>query len=159
MKVIKPRPLTAQAFKPYGQVIETAGNTPVMINEGTTQRYHALAGVDVGEGGAIISIFRGSRRPLQIKMLERHPLGSQAFYPLENAQWLLVVSQAERPGPGDLEAFIASGEQGVQYAKNTWHHPLLVLRDQQDFLVVDREGAGENLEEIFFDAVTVELAK
>ncbi len=155
--IIKPRPLTAEAFKPFGQVIQTNGHTPVMINDGTTERYHALAGVDVGEGGGIISIFRGSRRPLEIKMMERHPLGSQAFYPLEKAQWLLVVSQAERPGPGVLEAFVATGEQGVQYAKNTWHHPLLVLQEKQDFLVVDREGAGENLEEIFFDAVRVEL--
>ena len=157
--IITPRPLTAEAFKPFGQVIETNGHKPVMINEGTTERYHALAGVDVGEGGGIISIFRGSRRPLEIKMLERHPLGSQAFYPLEKAAWILVVSQAERPGSGDLEAFVATGDQGVQYAKNTWHHPLLVLQETQDYLVVDREGAGENLEEIFFDAVTVKLGQ
>lgn len=157
--IIKPQPLTAEAFKPFGQVIETGGKTPVMINDGTTERYHALAGVDVGEGGAIISIFRGTRRPLEIKMLERHPLGSQAFYPIENTKWLVVVSQAERPGSGDVEAFIASGQQGVQYAKNVWHHPLLVLHDQQDFLVVDREGAGGNLEEVSFGAVRVELAE
>jgi ureidoglycolate lyase len=157
--IIKPRPLTAQAFKPFGQVIETNGHKPVMINDDTTERYHALAGVDVGEGGGIISIFRGTRRPLEIKMLERHPLGSQAFYPLENTHWLLVVSQAERPGSEDLEAFIASGEQGVQYAKGVWHHPLLVLQETQDFLVVDREGAGENLEEVFFDSVMVELGQ
>jgi len=155
--IIKPRPLTAEIFKPFGQVIETDGHTPVMINDGTTERYHALAGVDVGEGGGIISIFRGTRRPLDINMMERHPLGSQAFYPLEKASWLLVVSKVERPSPGNLEAFIATGEQGVQYAKNTWHHPLLVLQERQDFLVVDREGAGENLEEIFFETVTVEL--
>jgi ureidoglycolate lyase len=155
--IIKPRPLTAEIFKPFGQVIETNGHSPVMINDGTTERYHALAGVDVGEGGGIISIFRGTRRPLKINMLERHPLGSQAFYPTEKASWLLVVSKAERPSPGNLEAFIATGEQGVQYAKNTWHHPLLVLQEKQDFLVVDREGAGVNLEEIFFETVTVEL--
>ncbi len=146
--MIKVEPLTAEAFKPFGQVIEADPSTAVEINSGYTTRYHALASADVGEGAAILSIFRGRVRPLTVAMLERHPLGSQAFVPLNGRDWLAVV--AETPEPSACRAFLCRGDQGVQYARNVWHHPLLVLNESQDFLVVDRAGDGDNLEEVFF---------
>ena len=125
-----------------------------MINEGTTERFHGLARSDASNNGGapILSIFRATARPAPIKlaMMERHPLGSQAFFPLQNASWLVVVSAAAIPAPDNLEAFIARGDQGVQYSRNVWHHPLLVIEPVQDFIVADREGAGENLEEVWF---------
>ena len=149
--MIAPEPLTAEAFAPFGTVIETAGAQSFPINGGTTTRFHALATADVGpEGEAILSIFRATRwpQPVEIKMLERHPLGSQAFYPMSPHDWLIVVAAGERPTAADLRLFRARGDQGVQYAPGAWHHPLLVLVEQQEFLVVDRSGPGENLEEI-----------
>jgi ureidoglycolate lyase len=149
--MIAPEPLTAEAFAPFGAVIETAGAQSFPINGGTTTRFHALATADVGpEGEAILSIFRATRwpQPVEIKMLERHPLGSQAFYPMSPHDWLIVVAAGERPTAANLRLFRARGDQGVQYAPGAWHHPLLVLVEQQDFLVVDRSGPGENLEEI-----------
>ena len=145
-------PLTAAAFRPFGTVIETAGAENFPINEGWTTRYHALAEADPGpDGRAILSIFRGRRRPLRIAMLERHPLGSQAFMPLAPLDWLVVV--AERPEAAALRCFRATGAQGVQYGRGVWHHPLLVLAEEQDFLIVDRAGPGENLEERQLDRV------
>ena len=141
--------LTQEAFAPFGQVIETEGAESYFINEGTTTRFHRLATVDEGDGGrAIISMFRGTPRPqpIAITMLERHPLASQAFMPLSNDDWLIVV--AEKPEASALRCFRASGVQGVQYAKGVWHHPLLVLVDTQDFLIVDRDGPENNLEEV-----------
>jgi len=149
-------PLTRAAFAPFGEVLEMAGASPRMINEGTTERYHALAQVDVGSesGKAIVSLFRASRRPLPILigMLERHPLGSQAFYPLQPDDWLVVVGEGKaRPEPGRIRCFRATGGQGVNYARNVWHHPVLILAPRQDFIVVDREGPGNNLEECWFE--------
>ena len=149
-------PLTRAAFEPFGEVLEMAGASPRMINEGTTERYHALAQVDVGSesGKAIVSLFRASRRPLPILigMLERHPLGSQAFYPLQPDDWLVVVGEGKaRPEPGRIRCFRATGGQGVNYARNVWHHPVLILAPRQDFIVVDREGPGNNLEECWFE--------
>lgn len=140
--------LTQESFAPFGQVIEAEGAQRHSINQGTTTRFHRLATADTGEEGrAIISIFRGVPRsfPISITMLERHPLGSQAFMPLSNDDWLIVVS--DRPEASALRCFRAAGTQGVQYAKGVWHHPLLVIVAAQDFLVVDREGPGNNLEE------------
>jgi ureidoglycolate lyase len=150
MDVLVIEPLTKQAFEPFGEVIEREGARSRLINGGTTDRLHALATTDVSdEGGwAIVSIFRGRRRPfpLTISMMERHPLGSQAFFPLQPFDWLVVVgTPAER-----LRCFRASGRQGVSYDKDVWHHPLLILQPEQDFLVVDREGPGVNLEELVY---------
>ena len=144
-------PLTAGAFEPFGTVIETADADSYPINDGTTTRLHALAAADAGpDGEAIVSIFRATRwpQPVTIRMMERHPLGAQAFFPLSPEDWLVVVAGGERPGADDLLLFRARGDQGVQYARGVWHHPLLVLAEQQDFLVVDRLGPGKNLEEI-----------
>ena len=149
MRLLTPKPLTAESFAPFGTVIETAGAESFPINDATTTRFHALATADPGpDGAAMLSIFRASRRPrpVAIRMLERHPLGSQAFFPLSPDDWLVVAAEGERPGAGDLRLFRARGDQGVQYGRGVWHHPLLVLAERQDFLVVDRRGPGENLE-------------
>jgi ureidoglycolate lyase len=149
---VAPEPLTAAAFAPFGAVIAADPARARPINGGTTTRFDALATVDAGpEGRAILSIFRGTRRPLTIAMLERHPLGTQAFQPLSAEPWLAVVAGGERPTARDLRAFLCRGDQGVQYGRGVWHHPLLPLAPAQDFLVVDRSGPGANLEEIALD--------
>jgi len=92
-------------------------------------------------------------------MVERHPLGSQAFIPMQNEPWLIVVCDArEEPKPGSLRAFRATGKQGVNYRPDVWHHPLLVLKADQDFLVVDRGGPGENCDEVWFTGVAAKVA-
>lgn len=152
--LLRPEPLTRAAFAPFGDVIEAEGAAGYPINEGTTFRFHDLARVDVGDARPIVSIFRGQPRPppLAVRMLERHPLGSQAFMPLQPRDWFVVVAPpGEVPEPERLRAFRASGSQGVNYAPGVWHHPLLVLWPDSDFLVIDRAGE-DNLEEFSFDA-------
>ena len=144
------QPLTHDAFAPFGTVIETDGAHFYPINGGTTTRFHALAEADPGpDSAAIVSIFRATRwpQPIEIKMLERHPLATQAFFPLSPDDWLVVVARGEHPAPDDLRLFRARGDQGVQYSRGVWHHPLLILANQQDFLVIDRRGTEGNLEE------------
>ena len=145
-------PLSKTAFAPWGIVIERAGADVRSINEGTTDRLHALATADIGGGRAILSIFAGRPRPtpLRIAKLERHPLGSQSFFPLQPRDWLVVVGTLPPGGAPLLRCFRAGGDQGVQYAPGAWHHPLLVLRRPQEFLVVDRDGPGANCEEVGF---------
>jgi ureidoglycolate lyase len=152
MRELTPIPLTAEAFAPFGEVIEASDRAEVMpINYGQTTRFHDLARIDVAdEGGhAIASLFRGRPlEPLILKIVERHPLGSQAFVPLSGRPYLIAVAP-----PGDFDAakltvFRAQAGQGVNYAKGVWHHYLLPLERESDFLVIDREGPGENLDEI-----------
>ena len=158
-----PAPLTREAFAPFGDVIQTDGAQRIEINEGTTERFHDLAGVDLksNSGHPLINIFRGQPRPqpIDILMVERHPLGSQAFIPMRNDTWLIVVAPpGEAPYPSQLYAFRAGGHQGVNYNIGVWHHPLLVLEPNHDFLVVDRGGPGENCDEVWFEGSGAQLA-
>jgi ureidoglycolate lyase len=148
-------PLTKEAFLPFGEVIEADPSTMRLINGGTTERFHALARAEaVGDGArVIINIFRGQARafPYVVDMMERHPFGSQSFSPLSGRPYLVVVSEDEGGRPGKPHVFLARADQGVNYRRNTWHHPLMALDAPSDFLIVDREGPGNNLEEFFFD--------
>ena len=146
--------LTKEAFAPFGDVIEADGAEIININQGTTQRFHDLARIQTLEGGhSLVNIFRGQPRPqpIEICMMENHPLGSQAFVPLQPAPYLVVVAEAGKPpAPENLVAFEARAHQGVNYHAGVWHHPLLVLQKDHDFLVVDRGGPGDNLAEHWF---------
>jgi ureidoglycolate lyase len=155
--------LSADAFAPFGEVIEIEGRESRWINEDTCRRFDDLARIDVAECGGrpVLSVFEANPRPLplQIRMLERHPLSSQTFIPLEGRPFLVVVAEDGRAGPagpaGQLRAYLSSGRQGVNYRRNTWHHPLIALGEVSRFLVIDRGGSGENCEELALDAVVL----
>lgn len=148
-------PLTAEAFCPFGDVIEADAAKMHLINGGTTERFHALAETEaLGEGARIIlNIFRGQPRsfPYAVDMMERHPFGSQSFTPLSGRPFLVVVALDEGGKPGKPQVFLAGSHQGVNYRANVWHHPLMVLEAVSDFLVADRAGAENNLEEYFYE--------
>ena len=147
-------PLTKAGFAAFGDVVETADVRPRLINEGFANRFDDLANIDVAaDGGEVnISLFVGSVRPspIAIRMMERHPLGSQLFMPLNDAPWLVVVC-TDPAVPSSYRAFAASGRQGVNCARNCWHHPLLVTVEASPFFVVDRKGRGDNLEEAWLE--------
>ncbi|WP_421359406.1 ureidoglycolate lyase [Agrobacterium rosae] len=148
-------PLTQQAFAPFGDVLEADPASMRIINGGNTERYHALGSPDVtGEGARVVlNLFRGKPRefPYAVDMMERHPLGSQSFTPLSGKAFLVVVSEDEQGRPGKPKVFLARADQGVNYHRNVWHHPLMAIGSTSDFLVVDRDGPGNNLEEFFLD--------
>ena len=151
MRNLTPEPLTADAFAPFGDVIEASDRAEVMpINYGWTTRFNDLADVEVGDGRAIISVFRSKPlEPLVLKIFERHPLGSQAFMPIQGRPYLVAVAPPGEFDPARVRVFRAAAHQGVNYAKGTWHHFLLALEAESDFLVVDRDGGpGENLDEV-----------
>jgi ureidoglycolate lyase len=158
-----PQPLTAAAFVPFGDVIESIAEGET-INRGTTRQFADLAKVDVTEGGGVprVSLYRVSPYPLPmpIGMLERHPLGSQLFMPLHGAPFLVVVApRGDTVEPATVVAFVTNGRQGVNYARGTWHHPVIALREASEFLVVDREGPGANCDEWSFEAESLVLQR
>ena len=154
MREIVIEPLTREAYAPFGQVIEAEGANHYPINSGMTERYHDLARVELGgvHPRPLISIARGQpyALPLTLRMVERHPLGSQAFFPLSQRPFLSIVAPDEGGIPGRPRAFLAGPGQGINMAMNTWHAVLTPLGEISDFLIVDRGGEGNNLEEYFF---------
>jgi ureidoglycolate lyase len=161
--VLTAEPLSAAAFGPYGDVIE-AGDAARRygVNRGDAVRYDDLAKVDVLAAGGrpVVGIFRALPHtlPMQLTVMERHPLGSQAFVPLGSQPFLVVVAPAGPPPlPAQLRSFIAAPGQGINYARGTWHHPLLALGATSDFLVIDRGGPPlpANCDEHALDGVPV----
>lgn len=161
--ILTPEPLTAAAFAPFGEVIETAGHDFLSINFGRTERYHQLATVDVETGSqAGISIFRSQPMalPATITVLERHPLASQAFIALERRPFLVLVappSPTAVPDLSQLRLFEVGADQGVSYHRGVWHHYSFSLDTPCDFLCIDRcQGDGNNCDEYYLeDTVTL----
>lgn len=152
MTELHARPIDQSDFAPFGTVLTIEGAERRLINAGTTERFHALAMADTETQGGrtIVSLFRAQPRefPYSLTMMERHPLGSQAFFPLSRGDWIAVVAPDDDGAPGAPEAFFVPGGIGVQFARNIWHHPLIAMGSVSEFLVVDREGPGTNLQEI-----------
>jgi ureidoglycolate lyase len=158
--ILRAEALTAGVFAPFGDVIEIEGRSSRWINDGTCRRFDGLAQIDVTEAGGepLLSIFEASPRalPLRVRALERHPLSSQAFFPLERRPFLVIVADpGPRPIAKGIHVFFSAGHQGVNFRRNTWHHSLVALDQGSRFLVVDRGGPDENCEEIAVDGVVM----
>ncbi|MGG1946753.1 ureidoglycolate lyase [Trinickia sp. NRRL B-1857] len=151
-ELLRIEPITREAFAPFGDVIALDGARHFPINGGTTERFHDLATIDVGEAGGrtLVNVFRGQPRalPFDVTMMERHPLGSQAFIPLSATRYLVVVAPAGDLDERRLRAFAVEGQVGVNYARGVWHHPLIALDAVADFLVIDRGGSEPNCDEV-----------
>lgn len=139
-------PLTPERFSAYGDVIEVSREHRTSMNTGRFERFDGLCNVDV-DGRVAVSIARcrvATRLPHRFDTVERHPLGSQAFVPLASSRFVVVVAPpAESVEARDLVAFVTNGSQGVNYARGTWHMPLIGLEEGQRFLVIDRAATGE----------------
>ncbi len=145
------RPLTREDFAPFGDVVEADDAQAVVMNAGRARRFFDLAHVDLlGEGARpMVSIARsdGATLPYELSMVERHPLGSQMFFPLSSEPFLVTVAPDEGGVPGEPRAFLTAPGQGINYAANVWHGVLTPLGATADFLIVDRGGPGSNLVE------------
>ena len=152
--------LDANVFSRFGKIVEKKNALELRsINQGTTTRYHNISELDLESknGNSSISIFSGTPRdlPIEIKIMEKHPVASQSFLPIQNYDWLIVVSEEknELPDLNTLRCFHVNGYTGITYNKNIWHHPLLVKK-KQDFWVIDRinneEDTSINLKEYYF---------
>jgi ureidoglycolate lyase len=144
--------MEASAFAPFGDLLEVAGAPDKIINQGLCGRWHDRARIDILDGAPGISLFQSQARslPLTLAMVERHPLGSQAFLPMSLDPFLVVVAPDEGGSPGLPRAFRTAPGQGINIARNIWHGVLTPLHAPGLFAVIDRIGAGSNLEEHWF---------
>lgn len=145
-------PLNAAEFAPYGDVIELAGAPDKLINQGMCGRHHDLAKMDFSDGRAGISLFDAKARhlPYLVDMVERHPMGSQAFIPITQTRFLVVVAEDRNGKPVNPKGFITQPGQSINLYRNIWHGVLAPFERPGVFAVVDRIGSGGNLEEHWF---------
>lgn len=152
-RTIVAKPLSAEAFAPFGDVLDTSGDPDRLINQGLCGRYHDRARLDFADGRAGISLFSAEPRslPYRVDMVERHPDGSQAFLPMTQAPFLVIVAPDEGGAPARPRAFLTAPGQGINLARGIWHGVLTPLSAPGLFAVVDRIGPGANLDEHWFD--------
>ena len=150
-RILRTEPLTAAAFAPFGDVLEASGDFR-LINAGLCKRHHDLARLDFADAGAGISVFSAEPRslPYQLDLIERHPEGSQAFLPLHQHPFLVIVAAGPETVP---RAFLTNGAQGINLLRGTWHGVLTPLQAPGLFAVVDRIGSTANLEEHHYPTV------
>ena len=159
--IIAAQPLNAPDFAPFGDVLHNAGDPDKLINEGMCGRYHDRARLDFGDGRAGLSIFDAVPRalPYTCDLLERHPEGSQAFIPMHQHPFLVIVAPDDKGSPGQPRAFVTAPGQGINLLRNAWHGVLTPLLSPGLFAVIDRVGTGPNLQEHRLDRpFTVHLA-
>ncbi|MEL6677056.1 MAG: ureidoglycolate lyase [Pseudomonadota bacterium] len=146
-------PLTREAFAPFGDVLDCAGDPDRLINQGLCGRYHDRARLDFGDGRAGVSLFNAKARslPYHLEMVERHPEGSQAFVPLHQNPFLVIVAPDDQGIPGTPLAFRTAPGQAINIHRGTWHGVLTPLESPGLFAVIDRIGPGANLQEHWFD--------
>jgi ureidoglycolate lyase len=152
---LQTQPLTTNAFKAFGEIIDATGEPDKIINQGLCGRYHDLVQLDFTTGKAGISVFNAEARslPFKLEMMERHPEGSQAFIPMHQYPFLIIVSHDKNGVPDTPISFISKPGQGINIFKNTWHGVLCPLHAPGLFAVIDRIGEGPNLEEHWFKKV------
>ena len=148
-RIIKPIPMTKENFSKFGDMIGTENIKPIEINNGYANRFDDIAKIDTANnnGETTISIFSALKRsfPMKIDMMEKHPLGTQAFIPMKETTFLtLVAPEGKKLEMDKIESFVVPKGKGVNYKTGIWHFPLISTEDM-DFLVVDRKGPGENL--------------
>ncbi|GGB91669.1 ureidoglycolate lyase [Marivita lacus] len=150
---ITTEPLTADAFAPFGDLLDCAGDPDKLINQGLCGRYHDRATLDFADGRAGISLFKAELRslPYTLDLLERHPLGSQAFVPMSHDPFLVIVAPDEGGTPGTPRAFLTQAGQAINLHRSTWHGVLTPLSGTGLFAVIDRIGDGANLQEHWLD--------
>ncbi|MEM7241943.1 MAG: ureidoglycolate lyase [Pseudomonadota bacterium] len=151
---IKAGPISAQAFAPFGDLLEADGNFDASINQGKCKRYHDRAALSFDGGRAGVSLFEAEPRslPYQLTMMERHPLGSQCFAPMHQHPFLVTVAQDDAGKPATPRAFLTKPGQAINIHLGVWHGVLTPLNAPGLFTVIDRIGDGNNLEEFYFDA-------
>lgn len=144
------QPLTSRDFAPFGDVLSASGAPDRIINQGLCGRYHDRARLDFGgDGRGGLSIFKAEPRalPYRLELVERHPDGSQAFIPMTDDPFLVIVASDDAGYPVNFRAFLTDGTQGINLLRNTWHGVLTPLSGSGLFAVVDRIGGTPNLEE------------
>ena len=148
-KIITPKKITKENFSFFGDIISTKNIKPIDINAGYAKRFDDLVNINTSNdnGKTIVSIFSALKRtfPMKINMMEKHPLGSQAFIPMKETTFLVLVAPlGDKPDIGKIESFIVPPNMGINYKPGTWHFPLISTVDM-NFLVIDRKGPGDNL--------------
>lgn len=145
-------PLTRENFAEFGEVIETHEQHHIACNQARFDRYMNLANVDTKDAPytniSLMVCRLPSNLPMDVPLLERHPHGSQAFFPTQPFRFVCVLAPpAPQPDFAAAQAFVSNGHQGINMRRGVWHMPMIGFGRGQTFIVIDC-GHTDNCDEV-----------
>ncbi|UEM18404.1 ureidoglycolate lyase [Skermanella mucosa] len=155
---IFPRPLDPAGFAPFGDVVQAGPGSVTRVNDGRADRFDGIGRLErvMGETTPTVAVYRidASNLPHRIPRLERHPLSSQLFVPMDAARYLVVAVPSDEDGmpvPEGAAAFLAAANQAINYRPGVWHCPLVALDRPADFIMVMGQAFDASADCEFFD--------
>ena len=168
MRSLVAAPLTPASFARFGAVIE-AGLESAAVNQGRGRRFELaldLAAADVRATRPVAALYsiEASSLPFTVKLIERHPLSPQLFFPNRAGRFLVCVFDAQADGEPDAHAahaFIGNAAQGIVYRAGVWHGPLVALDAPADFLMQmwQCDGPLDCEERILAESLSIRVAQ
>lgn len=149
MRVIRPEPLSVDAYRPFGAVVSAGLKAGSSANQGSAVRFDFTCDLVNARAGAKpnLAVFRSTPRPVpfDVVLLERHPHSTQVFIPMVVSRYLVVVAPTAADGGPELEglrAFLCGPGQGISYAPGLWHHPMIALDQVSEFSMLAWEDGS-----------------
>src|SRR5918992_5244421 len=124
---LKVRPMTREAFAPFGVLIDSRGSVEI----------------DLGAGVPSLTGATSEWRPFQFDFMARHRRTMQVFSPLVSSRFVIAVAPPNNRSAPDVErvvAFLVDGRLPYAYHRGTWHTPPFPIGEWASYLVVDRAG-------------------
>jgi ureidoglycolate lyase len=138
---IRAEPLTAARFASYGQVLSA--------DSASVYRREFAARLDNRRPAARpnMTVIRAApaAAPVELREVEIHPHSSQTFVPVNGTRYLVAVCPSGADGEPDLtrlEAFVAEGDQSVNFDRGVWHAPRTVLGGSGDLIMLRWDDGG-----------------
>ena len=138
------KPLTSAGFELFGEVIDLGQGAP-----GTRDSFAAAMDNHRSDARLNVSVSRAHETPvpLKVKWMERHPHSGQTFVPIDLSRYLMLVAPSNNEGQprmDRLEAFVARGDQGINYRAGVWHHPFTALDRSSECLVLRFDDGSDD---------------
>lgn len=152
---LKPEPITADAFAPFGKLLTRPSASGRMDYSDTLMNLRSDAAVCFRT-----SLTEPTALPLTTRTMERHEFSSQAFLPVDVGRYLVMVAPHDADGGPDVDGlrlFEVDGGTGISYDANVWHHPMTVLDKPATFATVMFLDGGAGDEQFLELPVEVEI--
>lgn len=167
MRTVAATPIDPACYEPFGRVVRAGDPARARsANHGTAAAWDELATIVNARGErarATASLFRclaHEGQTLSVRWLERHPASTQMFVPMRASRFLIVVaSGGDEPDLDTLAAFVVEGPQAITYAPGVWHHPMVALDEDADFVnVLFADGTSDDCDERTFERPAIAIA-
>ncbi|ENT4821195.1 MAG: ureidoglycolate lyase [Klebsiella michiganensis] len=145
-------PVDASVFSPFGILLSGAGIK-------ATHKHNAANSATCIETIQVSELSHAGY--CDIDAMEKHDFSTQTFFPLDMAQYLIVVCASNEEGLPDItqvRAFSVQGNEALQYHPGTWHCNIATLYRPGLFVnLVEKNNSSDDCTHITVPTFRVRL--